>query len=52
MYQPHGRYRYTYGVVSLSERGSSILSLTTFIELARRRRHDSLSSPHIAGARQ
>lgn len=44
----HGRYRYTYGVVSLSERGSCILSLMTFIELARCRYDDGLSAAHIA----
>ena len=53
MYRPHGRYRYTRGVVSLSERGRvSVLSLMAFTELARRRRHDSLSLAHVAGAHQ
>jgi hypothetical protein len=52
MYRPHGRYRYTYGAVSLSERRSRILSLTMFAELARRRRNDSLGAADFAGAHQ
>ena len=52
MYQPHGRYRYSYGVVSLPERGSCVLSLMTFEELARRGRNDSLGATHNAGTHQ
>jgi hypothetical protein len=45
MYQPHETYRYTFGIVRLlSERGSSVLSLMTFAELARRCRNDSLGA--------
>ena len=53
MYHPHGRYRYTYGVVSLSfRRRWRILCPMTFAELARRRRNVSLGATLDAGAHQ
>ena len=48
MCRPHGKYGYTYGVLSLYERGSRILPLLTFIKLARCRYDDCLSAAHIA----